>query len=133
MKTLPSSEKITIFIIALFPIFGLLVKGWVSAILFLSVLISVIYFFKKSKLKLITLIEEITHNKLNYLLIVIPFSLPIGIVLISSLVKGHLEWRDFDGPSRYLISLLVLFYLLSIKESLEEWISYTFCQSLPSY
>ena len=43
MKTLPSSEKITIFIIALFPIFGLLSKGWVSTILFLSVLISVIY------------------------------------------------------------------------------------------
>lgn len=125
MKTLPSSEKIAVFIITLFPIFGLLVKGWVSAILFLSVLISVIYFFKKSKLKLKTLREEITRSRLNYLLIVIPFSLPIGIVLISSLAKGHLEWRDFDGPSRYLLSLLVFFFLVSIKQSLEEWISYT--------
>jgi polyferredoxin len=111
MKTLPSSEKIAVFIIAVFPIFGLLVKGWVSAILFLSVLISVIYFLKKSKLKLKTLREEITRSRLNYLLIVIPFSLPIGIVLISSLAKGYLEWRDFDGPSRYLLSLLVFFFL----------------------
>ena len=125
MKTLFKPEKISFF-----PIFEILIKGWVSAILFLSIFISVIYFSIKSKFKLKTLIEKIKQNKSNYLLIIAPFSLPVLIVIITSAVKGHFEWRELDGPSRYFLSLFVLFFLVNINESIKKWILYTI-PSLP--
>jgi len=125
MKTLLKPEQIALFIVSLFPIFALLIKGWVSAILFLSVFISVIYFLNKGKFKLITLMGEFKQNKSIFLLIAIPFSLPILIVTITSVAKGRFEISDLDGPSRYLLSLFVLFFLVSIKESIKKWILYT--------
>jgi O-antigen ligase len=125
MKNLLKPEKIALFTIALFPIFALLIKGWVSTILFLSVFISVIYYLNNSKFKLTALIEEIRRDNSNYLLIAIPFSLPILIVIITSVAKGRWDWADLDGPARYLLSLFVLFFLIKSKQSIEKLILYT--------
>jgi len=125
MKTILKPEKIALFLISLFPIFTLIIKGWVSTILFLSVFISVFYFFYKGKSNLTSLIEETKQNKSVFLLIVIPFTLPVTIVFITSVVKGHFELANLDGPSRYLLSLFVLFFLVNIKESIKKYILYT--------
>ena len=99
---------------ASFVIFSLTIKGWVSFILFSSALLSCILIFIYHQSDSLNDQQNKNISPLNKyrVLYALTFCLPILVVIITSLLKG--EWRasNFDGPSRYLLGLLI-FYVIS--------------------
>ncbi len=94
------------------PLFSLLIKGWVSACLFTALFISVLGLIEKTHSSNQTLLKNLIKDKNFFYLIAIPLSLPILVVFFTNIVKGHHEFADFDGPSRYIFGLIILIYLI---------------------
>jgi len=99
---------------ASFVIFSLTIKGWVSFILFSSTLLGCILIFINHQSD--SLNDQQNKNispLIKYrFLYVVTFCLPILVVIITSLLKGEWHASNFDGPSRYLMGLLI-FYVIS--------------------
>jgi len=108
---------------ACFPLFSLIVKGWVSGVLFFSTLIAVILlllpFYKHPPEGLRTQSDIFTTDPLGRLstFFVIAFSLPILSVALGQLLQGSLNVARFDAPSRYLFAVVVFMAITRYRSS----------------
>jgi O-antigen ligase len=98
---------------ACFPLLSLIVKGWVSAVLFFATLIAAVLlllpFLKHPPEGLRTQSAIFTADPLGRLstFFVIAFFLPILSVALGQLLQGSWNVARFDAPSRYLFALVV--------------------------
>ena len=98
---------------ACFPLLSLIVKGWVSGVLFFATLIAAILlllpFFRHPPEGLRTQSAIFTADPLGRLstFFVIAFTLPILSVALGQLLQGSLNVARFDAPSRYLFAVVV--------------------------
>ncbi len=98
---------------ACFPLLALIVKGWVSGVLFFATLIAAILwvspFFKHPSVGLRTQNAIFTADPLGRLTIafVIAFALPVLSVALGQFLQGHWNAARFDAPSRYLFAVVV--------------------------
>jgi O-antigen ligase len=98
---------------ACFPLLSLIVKGWVSGVLFFATLISgvllLLPFFKHPPEGLRAQSAIFTADPIGRLstFFVIAFVLPILSVALGHLLQGDWSMSRFDAPSRYLFALVV--------------------------
>jgi len=98
---------------ACFPLLSLIVKGWVSGVLFFATLIAAILlllpFLKHPPEGLRTQSAIFTADPLGRFstFFVIAFTLPILSVALGQLLQGSWNVARFDAPSRYLMALIV--------------------------
>jgi O-antigen ligase len=98
---------------ACFPLFSLIIKGWVSAVLFFATLIAAILlllpFFKHPPEGLRARYAIFTTDPLGRLctFFVIAFTLPILSVALGQFLQGSWSAARFDGPLRYLLAVVV--------------------------
>ena len=104
-----------LFSLTSFPVFALIIRGWVSAILFWCLLVSLIYLIKTSNLSFLKIKEMLWSNKYASLFIILPFAIPVITVLLTSLGKLKFNWHDLDGPSRYVFAIVFFLFLLQYK------------------
>jgi O-antigen ligase len=118
-------SNINLFILTSFPIFALIIRGWVSSILFLCLSISLFYLVKNQSFKYSIFQEEFSKKNNLLLLIVLAFVLPIISIFLTSLGKFRFNWGDFDGPSRYLFAIIFLFFLLRYKLNIGRFLIFS--------
>lgn len=98
---------------ACFPLFSLIVKGWVSGILFFSALIAAVLllhpFCVRSFNPLRIKSDLFAADPLGRLSIffIFAFTLPLLSVFFGQLMQGNWNLARFDAPSRYLIAMPV--------------------------
>lgn len=98
---------------ACFPLLALIVKGWVSGVLFFATLIAAILlalpFFKQPPEGLRAQKAIFAADPLGRLTIafVIAFTLPLLSVALGQLLQGNWNIARFDAPSRFLFALVV--------------------------
>ena len=98
---------------ACFPLFSLIVKGWVSGTLFFSALIAAVLLilplFKHPPKCLTAQSTIFTADPIGRLctVFVIAFTLPLLSVALGQLLQGNWNAARFDAPSRYLCALVV--------------------------
>lgn len=112
-KFLCSTLTLLLCSAAYFPLFSLIVKGWVSGILYFSALIATVLllppFYKHSFNHLKSnadLFSADSPGRLSALFILV-FTLPFFSVFFGQLIQGNWDLARFDGPSRYLIAIPV--------------------------
>jgi len=120
-----ANSKILLFFLTSFPILTLLVRGWTSAVLFFCLVISIIYLSKNQCLKYSIFQEEFFKKNKLLLFILMAFTLPLAAILLTSLGKLRFNWSDFDGPSRYLFSIIFLFFLLRCKPTIGKFLTFS--------
>jgi O-antigen ligase len=98
---------------ACFPLLSLIVKGWVSSVLFFATLMAAVLlilpFFRHPPACLRTQSAIFTADPIGRLSVffVIAFTLPIISVALGQLLQGSWSVARFDAPSRYLMALIV--------------------------
>jgi O-antigen ligase len=98
---------------ACFPLLSLIVKGWVSGILFFATLCAavllIVPFYKRPPEGLRTISAIFSADPLGRLstFFVIAFILPILSVALGQFLQGSWNVVRFDAPSRYLFALVV--------------------------
>ncbi len=118
-------SNINLFILTSFPIFTLIIKGWTSAILFFCLLISLIYFFKNRELTRIAFYQEFFQKPTALLFILIAFTFPVISILLTSVANMEFNWKNLDGPSRYLFAIIFLFFLLRCQPDIGKMLTFS--------
>jgi O-antigen ligase len=116
---------------ALFPLFSLIIKGWVSGILFFSTLIAILLFilylnqkFSNKDRKTKLFFEEDRLSQLA-ILFVLAFCLPFLSVLLGQLLQGMWNISRFDAPSRYLLAIIVFFAIVFFGSGLRQVLEFS--------
>jgi O-antigen ligase len=108
---------------ACFPLLSLIVKGWVSGILFFATLCSAVLlllpFYKRLPEDLRTTSTIFSADPLGRLstFFVIAFALPMLSVALGQLLQGSLNVARFDAPSRYLMALVVFVAIVRYRSA----------------
>jgi O-antigen ligase len=99
------------FLLASAPLFLLIIKGWISTILFISSGLSLLLLYLRKKQ------GAYLFSKLNKWLFcfLFVFTLPTLAILISQLFLQELLWRSYDAPVRFLLSIPILLVLVQNK------------------
>ena len=119
-------------IVVSFPLFSLVIKGWVSGILFLSCALAVYLYFQTwvSEPKSCQLIQDFRSlpyvPKLFFCLLCLIFCLPFFSVLLSQALLNDWSIARYDGPIRYILSLLIFFTIFQFKTLVSTFIPYVF-------
>jgi O-antigen ligase len=98
---------------AFFPLLALIVKGWVSGVLFFATLISAVLLllplFKPLPESFGTQFAIFAPDPIGRLtaLFVIAFALPLLSVALGQLLQGNWNVARFDAPSRYLFAVVI--------------------------
>lgn len=115
-----------------FPIFSLIIRGWVSAILFTSSFFAVLicWFYRNLSDYQVNLTKSTkqSHAFLTtypYILAVV-FCLPLLSVALSQILNSSFNISRFDSPSRYIIALVIFFVILQYKNSAASLIEFIF-------
>lgn len=107
-----SIERLTYLLIFLFPIFGMLVRGWLTSIFNFLFLLGLFYLGKRKL--------EISREERFFLIIPVLY---VGIFIVSSLANGwgDMQTRYFGSEIRFL--LIIPIYLL-VREHAEctKWL-----------
>lgn len=116
---------------ACFPLFSLIVKGWVSGVLFFASLIAIVL-LSLFAAKKISPEEKGAHFSLPTksltrltLFFVIAFCLPLLSVFVGQLLQGAWTASRFDAPSRYLLAILIFFAIASFGSALRQVLEFT--------
>lgn len=121
-------EKIiTLFlmVVTAFPLFSLILKGWVSAILYLSAFISLILLVRKVKIKYFqnrekNLLKVWLKEKNFFLnLVIISFCLQLITVLIVQTLHSNYMISRYDAPLRYLLGVIILLAIIIYKPNIK--------------
>jgi len=115
-----SYKNICLLTITSFPVFALIVRGWTSGVLFISLLLSIIYFAKQPAFTYTAFHNELYQKNKNLRYLAASFLLPTICILLTSLLKLEFEWRDLDGPSRYIFAIPILTFLLRAELKIEK-------------
>jgi len=108
-----------------FPLFSLILKGWVSAILYLSAFISLILLIRIVKIKCFrnrekNLLEVWLTEKNFYLnLVIISFCLQLITVFVVQNLHGNYMISRYDAPSRYLLGVIILLAIIAYKPNIK--------------
>jgi O-antigen ligase len=113
-------KNICLLTIASFPVFALIIRGWTSAVLFASLLLSIIYFAKQPAFTYTAFHNELYQKNKNLRYLAASFLLPTVCILLTSLFKLEFNWRNLDGPSRYIFAILILTFLLRVDLAIEK-------------
>jgi O-antigen ligase len=116
---------------ACFPLLSLIVKGWVSGVLFFATLISgvllLLPFFKHPPEGLRAQSAIFTADPIGRLstFFVIAFALPILSVALGHLLQGDWSVSRFDAPSRYLFALVVFMAIARYRSAVPRVLELT--------
>lgn len=115
----PNLEKMLIALLAIFPVGTMVVKGWMSGLLFVCALISIAITFQIWK-------NRSSNDQLNKWIIAIAlmFIFPILAILISQSIRQDWIIRDYDGPARFLLALPIFYVCWKQDFSLERYWQY---------
>lgn len=119
-------------IVVSFPLFSLAIKGWVSGVLFLSCALAVYLYFQEwiSGPKGYQLRQDFQSlpyvPRLFLCLLCLIFFLPFLSVLLSQALLNDWSIARYDGPSRYIFSLLIFFAIFQFKTVVSILIPYAF-------
>jgi O-antigen ligase len=119
-------------LVSSFPVFSLTIKGWVSAVLFTSSFLAILlYFHHKLCVKDESNIRKELHQlptipKIYCYFFCLAFFLPLLSVMLSQFLIGDWVISRFDGPSRYIFSLLVFLVIFQMKTPIEKLFQYSF-------
>lgn len=114
-----------------FPLFSLIIKGWVSATLFFSTLVAVILlvipYFKPPPEGIADKDSLFCRNQLGILIIlfIFAFALPLISVAFSQLLQGKWDIARFDAPSRYLFAITIFLVIAQYKNFAHLMLAYT--------
>ena len=117
---------------ACFPLFSLIIKGWVSGVLFFASLIAIVLLslFAAKKISpegegvhLSLQIESLT--RLTTFVVIIAFCLPLLSVLVGQLLQGAWTVSRFDAPSRYLLAIIIFIAIAYFGSALRQVVEFT--------
>jgi O-antigen ligase len=116
-----------VFLIILFPLGTLVIKGWVSGFLFAISLISIVLLVKAPNKTITT--SSVNNSKelcpkFWVRLFTIMFCTPICAVLFSQILRDQFYAPDFDSVSRFLIALPIFYALIGYKLSVLKNLQY---------
>ncbi len=121
-KNFSAEIRIVLIFLCAAPLLSVLVKGWVSSCFILALLVCIYAVIKEnSKDRYCQFRNFFKKNRLNWL-ILFPLALPFFVVLFSSLINDSFILRNFDGPSRYLLSIIILFVLSYQRFSIKNMV-----------
>lgn len=120
-KKLSVEKRTVVFVLCIAPSFSLLIKGWVSSCFFFALVICLYIIVKEYTKNYYQFKNFFNNNNLNWL-ILLPLALPFTVIFFSSLVKDSFVPRIFDGPSRYLLSIIILLVLSYKKFSIKNMV-----------
>jgi O-antigen ligase len=134
MQTRSSFYKILTLLLcssACFPLFCLIVKGWVSGVLFFATLIAVILlilpFFKSLPEGMVIKSNLFCRDRLGLFIIlfIIAFTLPFFSVALGQFLQGSWNIARFDAPSRYLFAITIFLVIVRYKTVVHLVLDYT--------
>jgi len=108
-----------------FPLFSLILKGWVSAILYLSAFISLILLIRILKIKYFQNREKnllgvwLTEKNFYLNLVIISFCLQLITVFVVQTLHGNYMISRYDAPLRYLLGVIILLAIIVNKPNLK--------------
>lgn len=112
-------------LIAAAPLFLVTIRGWASAVLFLTsfgAVASLVFWRSYEPLRAI----EIRATRA----VAITLLLPIVAVLLGSIFRGKFSAPLFDSPSRFLLAIPILLLVIRHRFSVARWLQYTIPVSL---
>lgn len=120
---LPSFDKLILIIIAIAPIFSLIIRGWINGSIFLlSFLCTYSLFTQKS-------IGAKKINRLVFLGILV-LAANFLLVMIAQLFHEKIIFKSFDAPLRILLCIPIFLFLLKNKNNVEDFLIWTLPLSL---
>ena len=134
MQTRSSFYKILTLLLcssACFPLFCLIVKGWVSGVLFFATLIAIILlilpFFKSLPEGMVIKSNLFCSDRLGLftILFIIAFTLPFFSVALGQFLQGSWNIARFDAPSRYLFAITIFLVIVRYKTAVHLVLDYT--------
>ena len=120
MLSRPISEKILITLLAIFPLGTMVIKGWMSGLLFACATLSIVLTINIRKF----IIAEVYANRWSQATLLMLIS-PILAILISQAIRQEWIIQDYDGPSRFLIAIPIFFICWKKNFSLEKYWQYS--------
>jgi len=116
---------------ACFPLLSLIVKGWVSGVLFFATVIALAMFialgYKRMPSNMTSqpfFLGVDSFGRLTTLFLV-AFILPFLSVALGQLLQGSFDISRFDGPSRYLMAIIVFLAVVRFKTAVPLLLEYT--------
>jgi O-antigen ligase len=134
MKTKYNLYKILTLLLcssACFPLFSLIIKGWVSGTLFFATFIAVILlilpFYKLLPEGMIRQSNLFNRDRLSLLTIIfiLAFTLPFFSVALGQLLQGSWNIARYDAPSRYLFAIIIFLVIVRYKTEVHVVLEYT--------
>jgi O-antigen ligase len=114
-----------LMVVTAFPLFSLILKGWVSAILYLSAFISLILLVRKVKIKYFQNREKnvlevwLTEKNIFLNLVIISFCLQLITVFVVQTLHGNYMISRYDAPLRYLLGVIILLAIIVYKPNIK--------------
>ncbi len=106
---------------ACFPLFSLIVKGWVSGTLFFATFIAVILlilpFFKLLPKGMARQSNLFCGDRLSLFIIlfILAFTMPFFSVALGQFLQGSWNIARFDAPSRYLFAIIIFLVIVRYR------------------
>lgn len=110
---------------ACFPLFSLIVKGWVSGILFFATFIAVIFlilpFFKLLPEGVTRQSNLFCRDRLSIFIIlfILTFTLPFFSVVFGQFLQGSWSIDRFDAPSRYIFAIIIFLAIVHYRTEVQ--------------
>lgn len=98
----------------IFPVFVLTIKGWISALLFITCLISIYVLSTNNKeLEASTKLSATTRKEVFWLAATL--AMPVVAIGLGQAFRHELILRDYDGPMRLALAIPILIAIVKIK------------------
>lgn len=102
----------------IFPVFTLTIKGWISALLLITCLISLYTLWTERKTHKKSLAVSAPNPEEVFWLAVI-LALPVVAIGLGQTFRHELIFRDYDGPMRLALAIPILIAIVKIKLPLD--------------
>ena len=98
----------------IFPVFVLTIKGWISALLFITCLMSIyVLLIKTNELEESAKLSGTTRKEVLWLAATL--AMPVIAIGLGQAFRHELILRDYDGPMRLALAIPVLIAVVKIK------------------
>ena len=100
------SERSFIFLLSIFPVFLLVIKGWVGGVLILALVLSLMILGKNYR-NGIPLVPE-TDLRPWFFALVLTLGSPVLGVFLGQLFRMDFSWANYDSPARFAVCIPVM-------------------------
>ncbi|NOT69547.1 MAG: O-antigen ligase family protein [Methylophilaceae bacterium] len=99
--------------LTIFPLFLLVIRGWVGIVLILAFAISA-YLLIRNKTKGLSISSE-NASRSNLFWLIATLASPIVSVFLAQLFRQDFSWRLYDGPAHILVCIPILIVMLQYR------------------